>query len=109
MEVLFGFPQCFLVPIVLAVIFAVIDLIFNKRISRVFFLNFILSMIFLFSHVMYMISFSNEKGIVEQFKHFMHTDAVIGVVIVSIPLLIEIVCINAAVLVYKKFIDHSNR
>lgn len=109
MEVLFGFPQCFLVPIVLAVIFAVIDLIFNKRISRVFFLNFILSMIFLFSHVMYMISFYNEKGIVEQFKHFMHTDAVIVVVIAWIPILIEILCINAAALVYKKFIDHANR
>ena len=39
----------------------------------------------------------------------MHTDAAIAVVIVWIPLLIEIIIINAIVLAYKKFIDNTNR
>ena len=38
----------------------------------------------------------------------MHTDAAIAVV-VWIPLLIEIIIINAIVLAYKKFIDNTNR
>ena len=108
MKLLFDFPQCFLVPIFVAVIFAVIDIVFNKRISKLFFLNFLVSIIFLCAHIMYMISFSNENGIIEQFKHFMHTDAAIAVV-VWIPLLIEIIIINAIVLAYKKFIDNTNR
>lgn len=109
MELLFGFPQCFLVPIFVAVIFAIIDIVFNKRISKLFFFNFLVSIIFLCSHVMYMISSSNENGIIEQFKHFMHTDAAIAVVIVWLPLLIEIIIINVIVLAYKKFIDNTNR
>lgn len=109
MKLLFDFPQCFLVPIFVAVIFAVVDIVLNKRISKLFFFNFIVSIIFLCAHIMYMISFSNENGIIEQFKHFLHTDAVIAVVIVWIPLLIEIIIINAIVLAYKKFIDNTNR
>ena len=108
MKLLFDFPQCFLVPIFVAVIFAVMDIVLNKRISKLFFFNFIVSIIFLCSHIMYMISFSNENGIIEQFNHFLHTDAAIAVV-VWIPLLIEIIIINAIVLAYKKFIDNTNR
>lgn len=50
MKLLFDFPQCFLVPIFVAVIFAVVDIVLNKRISKLSSLIF-LCQLFFFVHI----------------------------------------------------------
>ncbi len=104
----FVFPRCLLIPILIIMLCSAIEYCIHKKITKLFFLNFLLCIFLVITDILQKVSIFQYESMVGAMRTFFLNDSVIYLYIVWLPVVFESLILNVVILSAKLYIGRTN-